>query len=165
MEDVEGIAYAEGYDWFPEEEIIQYFYNLFSNSDIIKTRIINGVEKKTQFEKDQLLTDLQNLDVRYSCPFLGLKIGPRVDDALTDNSSQIDIDALVIVDTSISASTRVIAEKESLRFKRHLQTLIYKNRYESNLIIIGVKSFILNPDQNSENKEITWRSFIEVKYS
>lgn len=165
MEDMQGIPYTEGYEWFPEEELVNYFYNLFSNSELLKNRSINGVDRKTTFYKDQCIDDLQDFDVKYSCPALCVKFGPRVDDNLNQNSSQIDIDALILIDASISAPTKATAEKEALRFKRHIQNLIYEHRYEGNLIIVGMKTFILNPNQNSENKEVTWRIFIEVKYS
>ncbi len=159
------MEYKNGIDWIPEEEIINIFYNILSQSTNLQTIEIDSLTKTTTFYKNQDIGDLRELEVRYECPIICLKLGQRVDDDFNNNSDELIIKAFVIIDSSVSADTKEIAELNSKNFQRLIKNIIFfENKYQGNLRIISMKGFLVNPYRNGERYEVTWRNFIEIEY-
>lgn len=159
------MEYQNGIDWIPEEEIIDIFYNILSQSTNLQTIEIDSLIKTTNFHKNKDIGDLRELEVRYECPIICLKLGQRVDDDFNNNSSELIIKTFVIIDSSISADTKETAELNSKKLQRLIKnTLFFENKYQGNLRIISMKGFLVNPYRNGERYEVTWRNFIEIEY-
>jgi len=157
--------YENGINWIPEQEIVDSFFKILSESTNLQTIEINSLTKTTTFYKNQDIGDLRELDVKYECPILCVKLGQRVDDEFNNNSDELIIKTFVIIDSSISADTKELAENYSKIFQRKIKNvLFFENKYQGNLKLISIKSFLVNPYRNGERFEVTWRNFIEIEY-
>jgi len=154
------------FDWFPEEEIIDSFFNVYSSEPVLITRTIDGATKTTKFFKDELVGDLILKEVKAVPPFICLKIGEKVEDEidLASSGNSVIITAWVIVDSVVAARTKLIAEKEAKRLMRNHKQLAYNNYPDGNLIIIESHSFLMNNRKNNELHEVHWRTFFKVGY-
>lgn len=159
------MEYENGIDWIPEKEIIDIIFTILSESTNLQIIEIDSLTKSTTFYKNQDIGDLRELDVKYECPILCVKLGQRVDDEFNNNSDELIIKAFVIIDSSISADTKELAENYSKIFQRKIKNILFfENKYQGNLRILGMKGFLVNPYRNGERFEVTWRNFIEIEY-
>ncbi len=155
-----------GFDWYPEEDIINYFYNLFSAHARLITRTIDDKPKTTKFIKDRLVGDLSKDEVKTLAPYLCIKIGQKVEDEadLESSGDSVIITLWAVVDTVIAARTKLIAEKEGNRFTRNMKKVAYDENPEANLIIVKSDSFLMNNDKNNDLHEVHWRTYFKVGY-
>ena len=111
------MTYSNGINWIPEKEIIDIIFKILSESSNLQTIEVDALTKTTNFYKNQDIGDLRELDVKYECPIICVKLGQRVDDDFNNNSDELIIKALVIIDSSISADIKASAELYSKTFK------------------------------------------------
>lgn len=148
----------------PEGEILNRFFGVLSNADILKTRDVSGLTKTTTFYYEETIESVKQTNPSYYPPIICVDLGDRIDDEVMQNSIQNPLRTWVVIDSSVAAGDLKTAKVASRRLQRNIKQVILNKKHFGNMIICSFKSFRVNPYQNNELSEVTWRTFVEVDY-
>jgi hypothetical protein len=158
----------QNYTRYPEEIVVDRFYSVLSASAILITRAFlvgaDTVTKTVTFYKNETIADFAKKEIKYSVPAVFVKLGDRVDDSPKTGTIENIITMLVVVDSTFSAPTQLLAEQESRRLSRNIKQVMYDVKYWPDIRILDVKSFLVNPNVNCEKHQVTWRTYFEIEF-
>ncbi len=146
----------------PIKEIIKYLIDSLKPNTYLKSRTIEGIARPTTFYDYDNIHSLKKIEGGYITPVMCIYPYSIARQQSLQNVEDKKF-PIILIDTSIAASTYREACIQSTEFCEHLSTAIKYLKVWKRMTIVVTDQAILNPFMNKESEdEIAWRTKLEV---